>query len=195
MGFHFSGLGPADQMIVQRLQPVMITTIRQVADRVMKGEGAAECKKWFGDASPIWMNSVGKQLQMMASLINTKPITIGFAPIKERCSKEYAAADQPNSGWKNFASNPNAMSVGQNQDYTITLNLLWNSAPLYRKFRKPGDSKFQTLIHECTHLFLDTDDDEYGVQDCEAVAGKSPAVAKKTADNWGYFIEEFHPGS
>lgn len=48
-----------------------------------------------------------------------------------------------------------------------------------------------TMVHECTHLFLNTDDDAYGVPMCEVTAARTPAIAKKTADCWGYFVEEF----
>lgn len=194
MGFNNAGLGPADQGIVQQLQSPIIETLRKASMQIQQGGGRTESNKWFGDSSPVWMTELGRKLQMLASMINTKPIDVSFSNLNKRCSGEFAAAPMPAGGWRDFAGGQNAMTVGQNRNFRIWLNLDWNTAPLYRPFKRPADSKFQTLVHECTHLFLDTDDDAYGVATCEVTAARSPAVAKKTADCWGYFVEEFRAG-
>jgi hypothetical protein len=194
MGFIKTALGPADQQLVETLQPVIIATLRKAAISVQKGGGRAESNQWFGDASAPWMNDLARKLQMLASMINTKPIHVSFSPLSGRCGSEFAAALRPAGGWQDFVGGQNSMTIAQNQNFTMKLNLKWNTAPLYRSLKQPADSKFQTLVHECTHLFLNTDDDACGVRSCEATAARNPATAKKTADCWGYFVEEFRTG-
>jgi hypothetical protein len=192
MGFNNAGLGPSDQQIVQSLQPVIIDTLRKASTKIKQGGGRPESKKWFGDDSPGWMNELGRKLDTLASLINVKPIDVSFSNLNKRCSGEFAAAPMPVGGWNDFAGGANPMTAGQGRNFRIWLNLDWNTTPLYRPFKRPADSKFQTLVHECTHLFINTDDDAYGVPLCEVTAARSSATAKKTADCWGYFVEEFH---
>ncbi|QXD14274.1 hypothetical protein GQ464_012555 [Rhodocaloribacter litoris] len=173
---------------------MIIDTLRKAARTIEQGGGRAESRKWFGDDSPAWMNELRRRLNMLASMINTKPIDVSFSNLNRRCSGEFAAAPPPTGGWRDFVGGQNPMTTAQNRNFRIWLNLDWNTAPLYRPFKRPADSKFQTLVHECTHLFLDTDDDAYGVPQCEVTAATNPAVAKKTADCWGYFVEEFRTG-
>lgn len=191
MGFVDGGLGPNDLMIVRQLQPEIIKVLRNASVRIGQGNGKAESTKWFGDNSQMWMSSVKEKLNRMASLINTKDITVSFSKLNSRCSGEFASANAPVDGWDDFTQWGNMMTAAQGQNFRIVLNLSWNTAPLYRPFKRPADSKFQTLVHECTHLFLETDDDAYGVASCEVTAARAPGTAKKTADCWGYFVEEF----
>lgn len=191
MGFVNAGLGPSDQQIVTTLQPVIIDTLRRAAGRIQQGGGKTESKRWFGDQNDAWMKELASNLNMLASMINVKPIGVAFSNLYKRCSGTFAAAPMPSGGWQNFAGGPNPMTAAQGQGFRIWLNLSWNGAPLYRPGIQPADSKFQTLVHECTHLFLNTDDDAYGVQSCEGTAANTPNIAKKTADCWGYFVEEF----
>lgn len=192
MGFNNAGLGPSDQQIVQQLQPVIIQTLRKAAMKIQQGGGRAESRQWFGDASDLWMKELARKLGLLASMINVKAIDVSFEKIAGRCSEDFAAATMPRGGWRDFVGGQNPMTVGQNRNFTIRLNLKWNHAPLYCPVKRPADSKFQTLVHECTHLFLNTDDDAYGVARCKTMAAKDPATAKTTADCWGYFVEEFH---
>jgi Lysine-specific metallo-endopeptidase len=191
MGFNNAGLGPSDQQIISTLQPVIIDTLRRAAGKIQQGGGKAESKRWFGDESDTWMKQLTRNLDMLASMINVKSIDVGFSNLHKRCSGTFAAAPMPSGGWRNFVGGPNPMTAGQGQGFRIWLNLSWNSAPLYRPGIQPADSKFQTLVHECTHLFLNTDDGAYGVSSCEGTAANTPNIAKKTADCWGYFVEEF----
>ena len=196
MGFVNNGLGPADLGLVTSLQPEIIATLRKAATRIRQAAGPndpwgakALSKKWFGDDTDLWLKDLAAKLDRTASFINVKPIRVSFMRISGRCGEDFAEAAPPAAGWKDFTGG--TMTQAQGQNFRITLNLLWNGAPRYRVGGRPGDSKFQTLVHECTHLILDTDDDEYGVASCELLAMRNPAAAKKTADNWGYFVEEF----
>ena len=191
MSFNTSGLGPADIQIVRTLQPVIIDCLRRASASILKGNGKAEARKWFGDDGNPWMGEVARKLQTLASMINVKPIEVGFASLTCRCGDEFASANRPAGGWRDFTRAPSPMTSGEGQNFRIFLNHRWNASPIYRPLKRPADSKFQTLVHECTHLFINTDDDAYGVASCEVTAAKQPAIAKKTADCWGYFVEEF----
>jgi len=191
MGFVNGGLGPSDQAIVLKLQPEIISTLRKISTKISQGGGRPESRKWFGDESQAWMNELSQKLTMMASMINTKDISVSFSKLKNRCSGEFASAKQPLGGWEDYTQWSNALTASQGQNFRIYLNLSWNATPVYRPFKRPADSKFQTLVHECTHLFINTDDDAYGVPMCEVTAARNSASAKITADCWGYFVEEF----
>lgn len=191
MGFLDGGLSPNDLFIVRQLQPEIIKVLRNAAVKIGQGHGIAESMKWFGDDSLMWRATVKHKLEKLASLINVKDIKVGFSKLGGRCSDDFASAEPPTGGWEDYTQWSNVMSVAQGQNFRINLNLSWNSAPLYRPINTPADSKFQTLVHECTHLFIETDDDAYGVGTCLRTAVQSPDLAKKTADCWGYFVEEF----
>ena len=193
MGFVMGALGPSDRAIIAKLQPEIVTTLRKASTAVRTGnQGApALARQWFGDDSPVWMAQLSSSLNRMASIINTKDIAISFSGLKQRCGGEFAAATVPRGGWTDYTNEDSPLTASEGRNFTIHLNLSWNAAPTYCARGRPGDSKFQTLVHECTHLILDTDDDCYGVPMCEIAAATNPAVAKKTADNWGYFVEQF----
>lgn len=53
---------------------------------------------------------------------------------------------------------------------------------------KDEDSKQQTLVHEWSHAFGNTDDHEYSRGPCEKLAKESPDKAANNADNYGYFF-------
>ena len=159
--------------------------------KIQQGGGRPESKKWFGDESAAWMSDLGAKLSMLASMINVKPIEVRFSKLQKRCTSEFAAAKMPLEGWQDFTEGAAPMTESEGQNFRIILNQSWNSAPMYRPFKRPADSKFQTMVHECTHLFINTDDDAYGVPSCEVTAARNPNIAKKTADCWGYFVEEF----
>jgi hypothetical protein len=187
------GLGPADRAIVARLQPEIVTVLRNASAAARAGtpDATARSLRWFGDNSPGWMGQLSSKLNRLASIVNNKDIEVSFSGLRHRCGDEYAAANRPTGGWNDFSEENAPMSAAQGRNFVINLNLSWNGAPTYSPAQQPGDSKFQTLVHECTHLILDTDDDAYGVPMCLATAAATPALAKKTADNWGYFVEEF----
>jgi hypothetical protein len=171
---------------------VIIETLRAAAKRVKQGGGLAESQLWFGDQSALWMSELAKSLDSLASFINLNSIQVGFAALEDRDPDEFAAANPPTGcGWKNFTQDRSSVTSTQGKVFTILLNRNWDGTPEYRPVGTPADSKFQTLVHECSHLFLNTDDDAYSVGSCQALATANAATAKKTADCWGYFVEEF----
>jgi hypothetical protein len=186
MSFSMVGLGPADQAIIRLLSPAILNTLRGAAETVKRGGGGAESSKWFGDNSRLWLGQLAGSLNRMASIVNLEEIRIGFTSLGER-STSFAAALQPTGGWGDYSQ----LSRARGRSFQIELDVSWNKAPLFRPNNQPGDSMFQTLVHELSHLVLGTDDYEYGVADCLQLAHDNPLNARRNADSWGYFIEEF----
>ena len=86
--------------------------------------------------------------------------------------------------------------------YSISLSRQWLDLPTFSggmaSTWSAGD-KFEVLVHELTHSVLGTIDVEsksgktaYGGKRCRLLAQKNPGKALVNADNWGFFIEEFH---
>lgn len=186
MGFRMTGLGPADQGYVTQLSPMIITTLRNVSGALARGGGKNESDKWFGDSQTGWMQRLALNMNKMASVVNTQTIDISFRKLNHR-KGAFAAASAPSSGWGTYTS----VADAQGQKFVIQLDTAWNTSPLVSPAKTPGDSMFQTLVHEITHLLIDTNDHAYGVPAAMALAKSSSYKAKDNADNWGYFVEEF----
>jgi hypothetical protein len=181
-----AGLGPADQGSVTQLSPIIISTLRNISSKLLKGGGKVESDKWFGDSAGPWMQRLGQSLNKMATVVNTKDINISFRALDHR-KGSFAAASKPAAGWGTYTS----VADAEGQKFVIQLDTAWNKAPLFSPPKMPGNSMFQTLVHEITHLLLDTNDHAYGVPSALNLAKSSPNKAKDNADNWGYFVEEF----
>lgn len=188
MGLVAIGLGPTDQQIIRRLEPEVIRTLRNASALILRGQGRQESQQWFGDQGQPWMASLSRDLNKMASILNTKPIEVHGVNWKERDPHTTAAAYQPRQGWGNYTG----MTRAQGQNFEIELDRAWDGRPLFRPGNTPGVSKFHTMVHELTHLILGTDDvsPAYGVVNCLNKANTPPA-AKRNADNWAFFIDDF----
>jgi hypothetical protein len=190
MGFIAVGLGPSDQQALRKIEPKAISQLRLAAQRIRSGKCKTQSKKWFGDKSVAWMSTLARNLDKMASIINNKPIEIVGTNLKRRQVGTLAAAQQPRQGWKTYTH----MTKAQGQNFKIRLDIGWNNKPLFSPPNVSVDSKYLTMVHEVTHLVLNTDDVEpkpYGYQNCVNKAKASAAKAKKNADNWAYFMDNF----
>jgi hypothetical protein len=77
----------------------------------------------------------------------------------------------------------------------------YGEQPLYQfglGSRFSAQDKFETLVHELSHLILQTDDEKlangktaYGAQRALKLVQEDPARAQNNAENWGFFVEEF----
>jgi hypothetical protein len=184
MGLIAEGLGPSDQAVVSKFGTEIVRILRKASEAVSKGEASERSRIWFDDDSADWVKDLATKLDRFASIINTKPIHIHGSHIKKRKKGTYAAAQRPASGWKPYTQ----MTSAQGQDFNIRLDVRWNTTPMYRMGQGSRDSQFCTMVHELSHLILDTEDYAYGEEKCQNLA---PADAKRNADNWGYFVEEF----
>jgi peptidyl-Lys metalloendopeptidase len=55
--------------------------------------------------------------------------------------------------------------------------------------RDTKDNPLGVILHELSHLFVPTDDHEYGQTDCKQLAISNPALARMNADNHEYYAE------
>jgi len=55
--------------------------------------------------------------------------------------------------------------------------------------RNAQDNPLGVLLHELSHIFVRTDDHEYGQDDCKQLAIDDPALARMNADNYEYYAE------
>ncbi len=190
MGLTATGLGPADQTIVRIMGPEIVRILRNASAKIREGNNHSQV--WFGDSSAPWIGQIRTKLNRMASVINLQSIDIHGSALNRR-GRTFAAAQQPASGWRDNTANVDGVGFitrSQGQGFHIRLDLEWNTAPNYRVGTN-YDSKFQILVHELSHLILDTEDEEYGSTKCRKLAVTNPARAKINADSWGYFVEEF----
>lgn len=69
--------------------------------------------------------------------------------------------------------------------FEIGFTSLYDEAPE----KESDDSKLQTLVHELSHVYGNTDDVKkaYGVKKCLKIAKTQPDDAVKNADSYGYF--------
>jgi Lysine-specific metallo-endopeptidase len=187
MGFIIDELGPHDQIILTRLEPEVIAVLRKASTLTQSGQCKKQSKLWFGDNSDTWMKSLGQSLYQLASMLNTKPIKIVGTHYKKRKTTTSAAAQPPAQGWQ-----PYTKMTGPDQGFTIRLDIAWNEKPLFRPGDTPALSKFHTIVHEMTHLILNTDDvsPAYGESNCKDKAATNPTKAKKNADNWAFFVDD-----
>lgn len=180
-------LGPTDQIILRELEKEIIQVLRKASELVKAGECRQTSLTWFGDKSDEWMKTLGTKLNKLASIINTKEILVTQPKLSERDMNENAAAYTPKDGWKPYTQ----MTEAQGQEFKIHLNSAWNQMPKYSERTQHIQSKFETIVHELTHLILNTEDIDppYGEINCINKAKNSPRDAQNNAENWGFFVE------
>ena len=66
----------------------------------------------------------------------------------------------------------------------------WNNVTMVRKDGRQGhDNPLGVILHELSHIFVRTEDHEYGQRDCKTLAASQPALAAMNADNYEYYAE------
>jgi hypothetical protein len=186
MGFNITTLGPESRKIVLELSPLIIAAMRKAHTELSAGRGATECARWFG-ATPT--NTVKEKVGKLRSFFNCNSITIRFATLQKRGTNN-AAALAPGNGWKDYTNLTKANGVS----FEMYLNSGWEAKP--KRSTLPlatagSGGQFKTLVHELSHLGLNTEDHKYQAASCVALAASDAAKALDNADNWGFFVEEF----
>ncbi|MBW2481058.1 MAG: hypothetical protein JRF38_13810 [Deltaproteobacteria bacterium] len=195
MGFAVLG-GPGLQSKIKGFEPEILNALNEAANKVKNGQASTECQRWFGDASSGFASRLEKVLRQFCSIINTQKISVNFASLKDRDRYENAAAYSPKSGWDEYIN----MTKVQGQELTMHINEAFARLPIYCNpdpATTVGQSQFETVVHELSHLILNTDDivhngnTAYGATAARNLAAADANNAKKNAENWGLFVEEF----
>jgi hypothetical protein len=186
MGFNITTLGPSSRKIVVELAPLIITAMRKSETELAAGRAATEVTRWFGTTSA---NTIKGKVSKLRSFYNCNNITLRFATLQKRGSNN-AAALAPGNGWDDYTNLTKANGV----TFEMYLNSGWEEKD--RWSTKPlatagSGGQFKTLVHELSHLGLNTNDHKYQAGPCITLASSDPVKALDNADNWGFFIEEF----
>lgn len=186
MGFNITTLGPASRETVLTLSPLIIEAMRKAETELAAGRGGTEVSRWFGTTPPA---TIRQKVGKLRTFFNCNSITVRFATLAKRGSNN-AAALAPGNGWDDYTNLTKANGVS----FEMYLNsgweqkADWSTQPLATA---GSGGKFKTLVHELSHLGLNTNDHKYQASRCIALATADAAKALDNADNWGFFIEEF----
>lgn len=189
MGFTCEGLGPADQKALSEIWPVMIRTLRIGGGEIQSRPFKTRSRVWFGDISPEWMGELQRKLYQMGTIANTQSFQVTGMEYRRRKPADVAHALQPDSGWGTYTN----LRDAQRTQFRIKLDIAWNNLPTFRGRGSKSKSKFQTIVHEVSHLVLHTRDLVYGGhsgQPCKSLALNGTAGAKMNADNWAFFVDD-----
>ncbi len=187
---------PSLQKTISTLSPGIMAALQRAAGDCATGSAGPACQRWFGDASAVFQTQLAARLRRFRSVLNLQHIDVVFATLAERNSNENAAAYEPNDGWASYLST----AASQGQDFTLHLNEAFTRLPIYAQpdvATTTGQSQFETLVHELSHLIIGTDDETlgantaYGGHLARQLAVADVAKAKNNAENWGLFVEEF----
>lgn len=195
MGFSTQYLAPYDQNTLAKFEPVILKAFRTLAISISTGTYAI--KQWFGEADELWVKELQTKLNRMADLLAIFPVEVrgtilSFTKIYHACSPP------PADGWGDYTAkvnNGSFITPAQNQNFSIELGFLWDTAPTYRpeyyRMRTCPFSKFHTIVHELTHNFMNTQDHVNGYNESLKLSIKNKHKARNNADNWAYFIVDF----
>lgn len=197
MGFVVTTLGPADQDLVKGLETEIMTTLAKAKTKLQSGEGTPQCDRWFGDSTPGFQAGLALKIGRMRSVLNVISIPFGFCPLHERDVDINAAAYEPSGGWGDYTN----LTAATGETFKMEIDLNFSSLPRY-SYPNPatttGQSQFETIIHELSHIVLGTEDQRlasdvraYGGDNARLLVTQNPSAAQCNAENWGLFIEEF----
>lgn len=186
MGFYISGLGPQSQTIVTKLSPKILDACSKAQSELAAGRGLTELGRWFGTTPAATVKTkVGK----LRSFFNLNSINLHFADLGDR-GTDTAAAYAPSGGWDDYTN----VTKANRNSFEMYLNSAWEQKPTWST--KPlitagSGGQFKTLVHELSHLGLNTNDHVYTAQQAVLLAQNNADNALDNADNWGFFVEEF----
>jgi hypothetical protein len=176
--------------IIKTLDNEIPRSLRSTALHLL--DNTSISKKWFGDQSATWITELRIKLERLATLIARHNIYIFSIISVNDYLENYAIAYKPENGWKDFTSNEHydaIMAQTKPVNIRIGIGYQWFHMPIYDS---PCfyESKFQTLVHELSHLLMATKDHRLKFDRCKSFARTNSTDAKRNADNWGYFASE-----
>ncbi len=148
-------------------------------------------QRWFGDNSPFWIHKLRIKHDRLANLIKKQTIFIDRLTEEQGYYNTNAIAYKPPDGWQDYTSDEHYDAIMANPRYfVIRLGCRWFDSPMHSDLDH-GLSKFQNLVHELSHLFMDTHDHSYGYSMCAIDAVYNSPITKTNAANWAFFASAY----
>jgi hypothetical protein len=191
-------------MVTQQLIGLVMSGLQEAASQTSSGAANGACSRWFGDSSDNFRKDLASRIRKMRSNINVRVIKVSMEALVTRNRYENASAWNDGSSHLRFEDSYSHIGTAGGIKSEIYVNEAYASLP--QKLVLLGDgsvdssfwnqSRYETLIHELSHLILGTKDEKlskktvaYGAQNAEALARKDPSKAKTNAENFAIFIE------
>lgn len=199
------GFSTADSYIkgwIDKFGRELLEALANCRKRVEDGSANAAISRWFGTALDAGgRQKFGQRLGIIRSNLNLRSISVGFVGLQSRVGSQNARAW--NIGSPQLSLGKNLVLPGSGGINTIELDLGFKNLPDYLPVSGGSvdasgwnQSKFETLVHELTHVLVGTKDEAlasgataYGAQNALALAGENPTKAFNNAENWAIFIE------
>jgi hypothetical protein len=198
--------------LAKKLEAEIIAALANARDAVFSGGATAPMQIWFGITDPTAAKPLlTRALAFMRSHINNTPIS--FSLSGDTNPKNNADAIPINlKGGSTYAKYWDLMSQNRKvkvkpgldtsiAESVIRLGMNFKNLQIYGDSplsNFDGQDKFETLVHELSHVILGTDDEmisgsrpAYGAVDARLLAVNAPNKAFNNAENWGFFVEEF----
>lgn len=178
--------------------------IQKARDTVSGGGAGGKVTLWFGVSDKAGQIEIRDKLAKLRSFMMNQRIRCQLGtgrPANENALAEHVTGGLVGGGGFSSFDRVSANLFGDSS--VGVLNLSPNFANLTTYATGPvsifdGQDKFQTVIHELTHIVLGTADEKlvstdtaYGGLRARQLATEDPVKAKNNAENWGLFIEEY----
>ena len=161
--------------------------------------------RWFGSCSPEKIQTVQLKVRQMRTTLRNVPLVLLWLPDEHYIGSSHRQWSFP-PGMMNGNEAEQVRAIGSvgpgSINYAISLTTHWQRLPNYAMgvpYAWTGADKFEVLVHELSHSIIGTVDATsdkgkiaYGGTRCRQLALGWPEHAINNADNWGFFIEEFH---
>jgi hypothetical protein len=191
-------------MVTQQLIGRVMSGLADAATRTASGQANGACSRWFGDSSDNFRKDLASRISKMRSNINVRVINVTMESLVSRNQYENASAWNDKGSHLRFEDSYAHVGSAGGVKSEVYVNEAFAKLPTNLVTLANGSvdstfwnqSKYETLIHELSHLILGTRDEKlskktvaYGAQNAEALAQKDPTKAKTNAENFAIFIE------
>ena len=163
MGLKFTNHFVASQVDTMSI----LSAIKNCASRIKTGQADPALQRWFADTSPAWKQTAQQRLEQLRKIINLQEISIGVSTLADRDTSENANALTGGATSIVPGTNtPDPLPLVQLNSAFLTLprylprNGGAVDAGVYNPNLSNNQSKFESVIHELTHVILSTNDEQ-----------------------------------
>ena len=191
-------------MVTAQLVGLVMSGLDSAASRTASGGANGACMRWFGDNSDMFKKDLASRIRKMRSNINVRVINVSMQGLVARSKYENAAAWSDQSSHLRFEDALDHVGTNAGVKSEVYVNEAFGTLPTYLVKGADGtvdstfwnQGKYETLIHELSHLLLGARDEKlskktvaYGAENAEGLARKDSTKAKTNAENIGIFVE------